>query len=182
MFSFFITISDFNKLANSFLHESYSLDQEDSISLLCRPSKIFEADDSNYLTTSCMDMASSIQCPSYISHKCVQDILGRVWTGSFRSDLNFWQILLVFIFPPFLWKLKMRDEEHNHGAKFKIFRKKEGISFFQKYVKFFNAPITKFYINLVRFIYFVFPLLRLSSVYLSDIKLLSLGFGLCKWD
>ena len=107
-FSFFI-YSDFTNLANHFLDESYALDQDDSIDLLRRPSKIFKHDGSK--SASCIEMANSVQFQSYISHLSVQQLLTAVWTGPFLNELNYLDILIVLIFPPYLTCLKLRNNE-----------------------------------------------------------------------
>lgn len=91
------------------MDESYTLDHDDSIDLLRRPSKIFKHDGS--LSTSCVEMANSVQCKSYISHPSFQELLTCVWTGPFMNELGYLEIFLVLIFPPYLMKLKFQNEK-----------------------------------------------------------------------
>lgn len=85
--------------ANSFLFHSYRLDPENSIKHLCRSSMIWQTDE---LKTSCLDLASSMGCPSYISHDSVQGLVDQIWTGSIAHDVSLPAVLLAFIFPPYL--------------------------------------------------------------------------------
>ena len=88
-------------MANNFLHQSYMHDAENSIKYLCKTSDVYETGPE--FKTNCLDISSSINYQSFISHQCVQDLLARIWTGSIIADeMNFWQIKLGLLFPPLI--------------------------------------------------------------------------------
>ena len=98
----FLIFSDFKALAISFITVSFEKDQKDSIKLLCKKSNVYE-NGIRWKTTP-LDIAYEIDhCPSFIGHESVQHLLQSVWTGAMPINVHWWQVLLMFFFPPYIW-------------------------------------------------------------------------------
>ena len=88
-------------MAVDFLEESFKRDQKKSIKLLCKESDVFEKGE-DFRTTP-LDIAYEIDhCPSFISHGSVQHLLDSVWTGAMPIDIRWWQMILMFVCPPYI--------------------------------------------------------------------------------
>ena len=88
-------------MAVSFLNVSFERDQEESIKLLCKKSEVFEHGDD--WDTTPLDIAYEIdRCPTFVTHDSVEHLMNSIWTGAMSIDIAWWQVLLMFFFPPLI--------------------------------------------------------------------------------